>query len=42
MNTLNKLLQGVEVEWKTLGDETFIKIANSGRKPHACVRTSQP
>lgn len=39
-NFLEKLLDlsaeqagGVEVEWKALGDESFVEIANSGRKP---------
>ncbi|MBN2725051.1 MAG: hypothetical protein JXR95_13370 [Deltaproteobacteria bacterium] len=30
---LEKLLDGAEVECKTLGDETFIEVANRGRKP---------
>ena len=30
---LEKLLDGEEVEWKTLRDERFFKIANSARKP---------
>ncbi|MBY2898204.1 hypothetical protein AE938_04875 [Bacteroides fragilis] len=33
MSYLDKLLDGVEVEWKTLGDEDFVEIANSGRRP---------
>ncbi|MGI0497137.1 restriction endonuclease subunit S, partial [Limnospira platensis] len=33
MNFLEKLLDGVAVEWKTLGDERFVEIANSKRKP---------
>ncbi len=33
MNYLDKLLDGVEVEWKALGDERFFEIANNGRKP---------
>lgn len=33
MSYLDKLLEGVEVEWKTLGDEDFVEIANSGRRP---------
>jgi type I restriction enzyme, S subunit len=33
MHFMEKLLNGVEVEWKALGDESFIEIANSGRKP---------
>ncbi|HBX5282955.1 restriction endonuclease subunit S [Klebsiella pneumoniae] len=30
---LEKLLDGVEVEWKFLGDASFFEIANNGRKP---------
>ena len=30
---LEKLLDGVEVEWKLLGDDLFFEIANNGRKP---------
>ncbi|HBE5011584.1 TPA: restriction endonuclease subunit S [Escherichia coli] len=30
---LEKLLDGVEVEWKLLGDASFFEIANNGRKP---------
>lgn len=33
MSYLEKLLNGVEVEWSSLGDSTFIEIANSGRTP---------
>lgn len=33
MSYIEKLLNGVEVEWKTLGDERYFEIANSGRKP---------
>jgi type I restriction enzyme S subunit len=33
MSYLEQLLDGVEVEWKTLGDSEYIEIANSGRKP---------
>jgi len=33
LNYLEKLLDGVEVNWTNLGDGHFIKIANSGRKP---------
>ena len=33
MNFLEKLLDGVGVEWKNLGDEKYFEIANSGRKP---------
>ncbi len=33
MNYLEKLLNGVEVEWSNLGDTRFIEIANSGRSP---------
>jgi len=32
-NFLEKLLDGVEVEWKALGDECFVEVANRGRKP---------
>ena len=32
-NYLEKLLDGVEVEWTTLGNEHAVEIANSGRKP---------
>ena len=30
---LEKLLDGVDVEWKLLGDASFFEIANNGRKP---------
>lgn len=30
---MEKLLDGVEVEWRALGDDNFIEVANSGRKP---------
>lgn len=30
---MEQLLDGVEVEWKALGDDQFFEIANSGRKP---------
>jgi len=33
VNFMKKLLDGVEVEWKTLGDEYFVEVANKGRKP---------
>jgi type I restriction enzyme S subunit len=33
LSYLEKLLDGVEVEWKALEDESFFEIANSGRKP---------
>ncbi len=33
MSYLEKLLDGVEVEWKLLGDALFFEIANNGRKP---------
>ena len=33
MSYLEKLLDGVEVEWKFLGDASFFEIANNGRKP---------
>ncbi|MFK3860867.1 restriction endonuclease subunit S [Pseudoalteromonas rhizosphaerae] len=33
LNYLKKLLDGVEVEWTTLGNEHVVDIANGGRKP---------
>ena len=33
LNFMEKLLDGVDVEWKTLGNDSFVNIANSGRKP---------
>ena len=30
---MEKLLDGVEVEWKALGDEDFFEIANQARRP---------
>jgi len=30
---MEKLLDGVEVEWKTIGDVDFVEVANKGRKP---------
>lgn len=33
VNFLEKLLDGMAVEWKSLGDEKYFEIANSGRKP---------
>ncbi|EOI7389711.1 restriction endonuclease subunit S [Yersinia enterocolitica] len=33
LNYLEKLLDGVDVEWKPLGDASFFEIANNGRKP---------
>ena len=30
---LNRLLGTAKVEWKSLGDEHYFEIANSGRKP---------
>ncbi|EIV8617995.1 restriction endonuclease subunit S [Vibrio vulnificus] len=33
LSYLEKLLDGVEVEWTTLGNEYAVEIANSGRKP---------
>lgn len=33
MNFIKKLLHGVEVEWTSLGDEGFIEVANSARRP---------
>lgn len=33
LSYMEKLLDGVEVEWKTLGDNEYFEVANSGRKP---------
>lgn len=33
MSYIENLLKGAEVEWTTIGDATFVEIANSGRKP---------
>jgi type I restriction enzyme M protein len=33
MNFMEKLLEGVEVEWKSLGDEDVVEIANTSRRP---------
>lgn len=33
LSYLEKLLDGVAVEWKILGDSSFFEIANNGRKP---------
>lgn len=33
MSFIEKLLDGVQVEWTALGDGNFVEIANSGRKP---------
>ncbi|HAT8997719.1 TPA: restriction endonuclease subunit S [Legionella pneumophila subsp. pneumophila] len=33
MSYMEKLLDGVEVEWKALGDDDFVEVANNGRKP---------
>ena len=33
MSYIEELLNNFEVEWTTLGDESFVEIANSGRKP---------
>lgn len=33
LDFMAKLLDGVDVEWMTLGDESFVEIANSGRTP---------
>lgn len=33
LSFMEKLLDGVEVEWKALGDDDFFEVANSGRKP---------
>lgn len=40
-NFLDKLLDGVAVEWKTLGNEEFFEIVNNGRRPvKAALRKS--
>lgn len=40
-NFMEKLMDGVEVEWKALGDENFVEVANSGRTPvKASLRVS--
>ncbi|OOE68527.1 restriction endonuclease subunit S [Salinivibrio sp. IB282] len=33
LSFLDKLLDGVEVEWTRLGDEDFVEVANKGRRP---------
>ena len=33
MNNLEKILEGVAVEWTVLGNSSFVEIANNGRKP---------
>ncbi|TXL14608.1 restriction endonuclease subunit S, partial [Methylococcaceae bacterium HT5] len=33
MRFIEKLLDGVEIEWKALGDQFFFEITNKGRKP---------
>ena len=33
LSFIEKLLDGVDVYWKTLGDNEFVEVANSGRKP---------
>jgi type I restriction enzyme S subunit len=33
MSYMEKLLDGLEVEWKALGDEDFFEIANQARRP---------
>jgi len=36
-----KLLKGVEAEWTVLGNESFVEVANTGRKPvKASLRVS--
>jgi type I restriction enzyme S subunit len=38
---MNKLLEGVSVEWTTLGDERFLEFANAARRPvKASLRVS--
>ena len=33
MSYLERLLEGVEIEWSIIGDRKFVEVANSGRKP---------
>lgn len=33
MNFMERLLDGIEMEWTAIGNERFFEIANSGRKP---------
>jgi type I restriction enzyme S subunit len=41
MNFLDKLLDGVAVEWTVLGDERFVEVANAARRPvKAALRIS--
>src|ERR1039458_2569814 len=41
MNFLDKLLDGVAVEWTGLGDERFVEVANAARRPvKASLRVS--
>ncbi len=41
MNFLDKLLDGVAVEWTALGDERFVEVANAARRPvKAALRIS--
>ena len=38
---MNKLMEGVSVEWTTLGDEFFLEVANAARRPvKASLRVS--
>lgn len=40
-NFMSKLLDGVVVEWKSLGDELFVEVANAARRPvKASLRVS--
>ena len=38
MSFMEKLLDGAEVEWKALGDEGFVEVANNGRKPVKAIK----
>ncbi|MCW7762231.1 restriction endonuclease subunit S [Photorhabdus luminescens] len=33
LSFMEKMLEGVEVEWSVLGNEDFVEVANTGRKP---------
>lgn len=38
LSFMEKLLDGVDVELKALGDDDFVEVANSGRKPVKAVQ----
>jgi len=41
LSFLEKLMAGSNIQWKTLGDENFVEVANRGRKPvKASLRVS--